>query len=206
MFSSIRNKLSVVSCNLIRLSSFVAMLHLFDFSQVIWSHPHAFCGMDLWIDISIKTISVGCHFWEWDMIWKVNYIMTGCHFDMYIVCLSTCKCAQSVHGDLIDWLSLNGEWFYNVLRNSTVVIQGGDWLIDWYWRLKVIDRYGYLLLSRHPRYDILKEYCYSVYLKIHLFIKWEDYFICKFNTKSKWFLLYQTAVKLYLMCVIFQRH
>lgn len=57
--------------------------------------------------------------------------MTGCHFDMYIVCLSTCKCAQSVHGDLIDWLSLNGEWFYNVLRNSTVVIQGGDWLINW---------------------------------------------------------------------------
>lgn len=87
--------------------------------------------MDLWIDISIKTISVGCHFWEWDMIRKVNYIMTGCHFDMYIVCLSTCKCAQSVHGDLIDWLSLNGEWFYNVLRNSTVVIQGGDWLINW---------------------------------------------------------------------------
>lgn len=56
--------------------------------------------------------------------------MTGCHFDMYIVCLSTCKCAQSVHGDLIDWLSLNGEWFYNVLRNSTVVIQGGDRLIN----------------------------------------------------------------------------
>lgn len=131
VFSSIRNKLSVVSCNLIRLSSFVAMLCLFDFSQVIWSHPHAFCGMDLWIDISIKTISVGCHFWEWDMIRKVNYIMTGCHFDMYIVCLSTCKCAQSVHGDLIDWLSLNGEWFYNVLRSSTVVIQGGDWLINW---------------------------------------------------------------------------
>lgn len=164
------------SCNLIRLSSFVAMLRLFDFSQVIWSHPHAFCGMDLWIDISIKTISVGCHFWDWDMIWRVNYIMTGCHSDMYIVCLSTCKCAQSVHGDLIDWLSLNGEWFYNVLHNlllwSKEVI---DWLIDWliyrYWRLKVIDRYGYLLLSRHPRYDISKEYCYSVYLKIHLFIK-----------------------------------
>lgn len=119
------------SCNMIRLSSFVAMLRLFDFSQVIWSHPHAFCGMDLWIDISIKTISVGCHFWDWDMIWRVNYIMTGCHSDMYIVCLSTCKCAQSVHGDLIDWLSLNGEWFYNVLHNwllwSKEVI---DWLMD----------------------------------------------------------------------------
>lgn len=129
---------------MIRLSSFVAMLRLFDFSQVIWSHPHAFCGMDLWIDISIKTISVGCHFWDWDMIWRVNYIMTGCHFDMYIVCLSTCKCAQSVHGDLIDWLSLNGEWFYNVLHNlllwSKEVI---DWLIDW-----SIDRFINSLMSR----------------------------------------------------------
>lgn len=32
-----------------------------------------------------------------------------------------CKCAQNVYRTIIDWLSLNGDWFYNVLHILFVI-------------------------------------------------------------------------------------